>query len=291
MLGPHDDASCVQPRARRGDAGGLVADSRTCARNLQDEAADARSGRRGDRGQHDHRPRSAARAPELAATPIYTIPNPVDMTALDRRSRARGAADRRTRTSSTPASSRRTRACSSWCDAYRQTRPHAGRSSSSATARCGRARGRRARAPASICAMLGWRDRAEVWTWMRHATALMFPSYGPESLSRVLIEASALGAPIAAMDTGGTRDIIQPGRDRPAVDGSRRISPATSRASRTTIGCARRSAPRRAPTSRAILGGLGRRPRRAGLPIAAPARAPRDDATAARCASPSSRAP
>jgi glycogen(starch) synthase len=27
----------------------------------------------------------------------------------------------------------------------------------------------------------------------------------------VLIEASALGVPIAAMDTGGTRDIIQPG--------------------------------------------------------------------------------
>ena len=38
----------------------------------------------------------------------------------------------------------------------------------------------------------------------------MFPSRGPESLSRVLIEASALGVPIAAMDTGGTRDIIEP---------------------------------------------------------------------------------
>jgi len=39
---------------------------------------------------------------------------------------------------------------------------------------------------------------------------LIFPSRGPESLSRVLIEASAVGAPIAAMDTGGTRDIIEP---------------------------------------------------------------------------------
>jgi phosphatidylinositol alpha 1,6-mannosyltransferase len=46
---------------------------------------------------------------------------------------------------------------------------------------------------------------------MRHATLLAFPSYGPESLSRVLLEASALGVPIAAMDTGGTRDIVQPG--------------------------------------------------------------------------------
>ena len=41
---------------------------------------------------------------------------------------------------------------------------------------------------------------------------LVFPSHGPESLSRVLLEASALGTPIAAMDTGGTRDIILPGR-------------------------------------------------------------------------------
>ena len=40
---------------------------------------------------------------------------------------------------------------------------------------------------------------------------LIFPSRGPESLSRVLIEASALGVPIAAMDTGGTRDIVEPG--------------------------------------------------------------------------------
>ena len=37
---------------------------------------------------------------------------------------------------------------------------------------------------------------------------LIFPSSGPESLSRVLIEASAAGVPIAAMNTGGTPDII-----------------------------------------------------------------------------------
>ncbi len=40
----------------------------------------------------------------------------------------------------------------------------------------------------------------------------MFPSQGPESFSRVLLEAGALGVPVAAMDTGGTRDIILPGR-------------------------------------------------------------------------------
>ena len=58
---------------------------------------------------------------------------------------------------------------------------------------------------------LGWLSRQEVWTWMRHAALLAFPSYGPESLSRVLIEAAALGVPIAAMDTGGTRDILHAG--------------------------------------------------------------------------------
>ncbi len=56
--------------------------------------------------------------------------------------------------------------------------------------------------------MLGWLDRREVFRWLRHATLLMFPSTWPEPLSRVLIEASALSVPIAAMNTGGTSDII-----------------------------------------------------------------------------------
>jgi glycogen(starch) synthase len=55
---------------------------------------------------------------------------------------------------------------------------------------------------------LGWRNRPEVLDLMRKATLLAFPSYGPESLSRVLIEASALGVPIAAINTGGTKDIV-----------------------------------------------------------------------------------
>ena len=54
----------------------------------------------------------------------------------------------------------------------------------------------------------GWQDPAQTATWMAHAAMLVFPSRGPESLSRVLIEASALGLPIAAMNTGGTGDII-----------------------------------------------------------------------------------
>lgn len=54
----------------------------------------------------------------------------------------------------------------------------------------------------------GWLARPDVLAWLRHAALLVFPSHGPESLSRVLIEASALGVPIAAMETGGTGDIV-----------------------------------------------------------------------------------
>lgn len=54
----------------------------------------------------------------------------------------------------------------------------------------------------------GWLDQFETARWLRHASLLVFTSRGPESLSRVLIEASALGVPIAAMNTGGTPDIV-----------------------------------------------------------------------------------
>ena len=56
----------------------------------------------------------------------------------------------------------------------------------------------------------GWQDRDEATRLLAGASMLIFPSRGPESLSRVLIEASALGVPIAAMNTGGTPDIIEP---------------------------------------------------------------------------------
>jgi glycosyltransferase involved in cell wall biosynthesis len=55
----------------------------------------------------------------------------------------------------------------------------------------------------------GWLSRTDALGWMKHASLLAFPSHGPESLSRVLLESAALGVPIAAMDTGGTGDIIR----------------------------------------------------------------------------------
>ncbi len=56
--------------------------------------------------------------------------------------------------------------------------------------------------------LVGWVDQRAAAEWLAHASMLIFPSRGPESLSRVLIEASALGLAIAAMNTGGTPDVI-----------------------------------------------------------------------------------
>jgi glycosyltransferase involved in cell wall biosynthesis len=65
-----------------------------------------------------------------------------------------------------------------------------------------------ARAQGRDVRFTGWLSRPDVLAWLRHAGVLVFPSHGPESLSRVLIEASALAVPIAAMETGGTGDIV-----------------------------------------------------------------------------------
>lgn len=57
----------------------------------------------------------------------------------------------------------------------------------------------------------GWAERDDVLRLLARATALVFPSLWPEPLSRVLLEALALGTPIAAMETGGTSEILSPG--------------------------------------------------------------------------------
>jgi glycogen synthase len=66
-----------------------------------------------------------------------------------------------------------------------------------------------ARAAGLEVRVTGWLPREDALRWVGHAAALVFPSRGPESLSRVLLEAAALGIPIAAMDTGGTSDIVR----------------------------------------------------------------------------------
>jgi glycogen(starch) synthase len=57
----------------------------------------------------------------------------------------------------------------------------------------------------------GWAYRDDVLRAMARATVLVFPSLWPEPLSRVLLEALALGTPVAAMETGGTREILVDG--------------------------------------------------------------------------------
>jgi glycosyltransferase involved in cell wall biosynthesis len=58
----------------------------------------------------------------------------------------------------------------------------------------------------------GWADRADVLRAMKRSEALVFPSKWPEPFSRVLLEALALGTAIAAMDTGGTSELIEHNR-------------------------------------------------------------------------------
>ena len=65
-------------------------------------------------------------------------------------------------------------------------------------------------ASASVTLLLrGWAEREDVLRALARATALVFPSLWPEPLSRVLLEALSLGTPVAAMDTGGTREIVE----------------------------------------------------------------------------------
>ena len=76
--------------------------------------------------------------------------------------------------------------------------------------------------------MLGWLPRNEALGWVRHATALVFLARA-RVVSRVLLEAGALGVPMAAMDTGGTGDIVEHERTG-SVGVRRRASARISRA-------------------------------------------------------------
>lgn len=57
----------------------------------------------------------------------------------------------------------------------------------------------------------GWAHRDDVLRVLARAAVLVFPSLWPEPLSRVLLEALALGTAVAAMDTGGTAEILRDG--------------------------------------------------------------------------------
>lgn len=51
-----------------------------------------------------------------------------------------------------------------------------------------------------------WVDNREAWRIMRRASAVLVPSLWPESLSRTVTEAMAVGTPVLATDCGGIHD-------------------------------------------------------------------------------------
>ncbi len=150
-----------------------------------------------------------ARAPEIAATRLETIPNPVDVAGL----RARAAS------TSPPmpgpyalylgklAPNKGTSHLVDIVDRARVDWPLVivGDGPDRATIEA------QARRSGRDIRLVGWVDQPQTTAWLAHASVLVFTSRGPESLSRVLLEASALGVPIAAMNTGGTPDIVKHG--------------------------------------------------------------------------------
>jgi glycosyltransferase involved in cell wall biosynthesis len=151
-----------------------------------------------------------ARAPELARTPIEVIPNAVDVADLDARAAASQPpmegpyalyvgklAPNKGTNHLVPLAER---AALDWPLIIAGDGPDRPAIALQA-ARSDR-----------VVRLVGWLDRDETTRWLAHASLLVFPSRGPESLSRVLLEASALGIAIAAMNTGGTSDIIEHGK-------------------------------------------------------------------------------
>ena len=148
-----------------------------------------------------------ARAPELVGRRIVVIPNPIDLGTLDLAAQAPRPAD----------------APPAYALYVGKLAPNKGVThlvTAALEARLARPLivvgdgpsreelARSVRAAGIDARFTGWLERDATLRWLAHASLLVFPSHGPESLSRVLLEASALGVPIAAMDTGGTRDIV-----------------------------------------------------------------------------------
>jgi glycosyltransferase involved in cell wall biosynthesis len=85
-------------------------------------------------------------------------------------------------------------------------------------------------ASAGVTVLLrGWAHREDVLRAMARATAIVFPSLWPEPLSRVLLEALALGIPVVAMATGGTREILSTPDSGLVVEAAADLGPALGR--------------------------------------------------------------
>lgn len=96
---------------------------------------------------------------------------------------------------------------------------------------------------------LDWAGHDEALRLMARCDLLLFPSAWGEPLSRVLLEAAALGAPMLAMPTGGTPDIIADGATgalaaTPAAFASRLAALLADPGERRRLGAAARGAAR-----------------------------------------------
>ncbi len=96
---------------------------------------------------------------------------------------------------------------------------------------------------------LDWAGHDETLRLMARCDLLLFPSAWGEPLSRVLLEAAALGAPTLAMPTGGTPDIIADGATgalaaTPAAFAARLAELLADPAERRRLGAAARAAAR-----------------------------------------------
>jgi glycosyltransferase involved in cell wall biosynthesis len=149
-----------------------------------------------------------ARAPELARSRVEVIPNPVDVASLRASAAERSAAAPAGAYAIYVGKLAKNKGADLLVDIVREAQLDwplivAGDGPGRAAIE------RQAAAAGRDLRFTGWVDRDEASRLLAHAAVLIFPSRGPESLSRVLIEASALGTPIAAMDTGGTKDVVE----------------------------------------------------------------------------------
>jgi glycosyltransferase involved in cell wall biosynthesis len=76
---------------------------------------------------------------------------------------------------------------------------------------------------------LGWVDEERALALMKHAECLLFPSRWQEPLSRVLLDAIALGAVIVAEPTGGTPEIVVDGESGLLARGAEELGRALRR--------------------------------------------------------------
>ena len=202
---------CIRPAVGRALAAGAADDSL--------HARQPRAQAHGPRAPQTRSSPSAPRSPPIferarrssRGRGIEIIPNPVDVAGPAGQSRRRAdGADRRT----LRALPRQARAEQGHVAPGRHRRARAPRLAARHRRRWAGSVDARGRGRALRSRTSGWSAGSiseQTAAWLAHASLLIFPSRGPESLSRVLIEASALGVPIAAMNTGGTPDIVRHG--------------------------------------------------------------------------------